>query len=232
MALYAMADFHLCMGVKNKPMDVFGGRWNGYTDKIYNNCRSLLSGNDVLLIPGDISWGTYTNQAIEDFKFISSLPGLKIISRGNHDYWWTTKNKLDKMMTDLNITDIKFLHNNFYSYKNTAVCGCRGWIYSDLPENVKIYKRELLRLEYSLADAEKNGFETKIAVMHYPPYKTAESPDENIFELLKKYNVSKCLYGHLHGNFDKPILQGDFGGIEFSLVSADYLNFMPKKIMD
>lgn len=232
MALYAMADFHLCMGVQDKPMDVFGGRWDGYIDKIYRNCTHLLTNDDTLLIPGDISWGTYTHQAAEDFKFISSLPGTKIISRGNHDYWWTTKNKLDKLMNELGITDIKFLHNNFYAYNDTAICGCRGWIYSATPENVKIYNRELLRLEYSLNAAAQNGFNEKIAVMHYPPYKTADAPDENIFRILEKYNVKKCLYGHLHGNFDKPILSGVFGGINFSLISADYLNFMPKKILD
>lgn len=232
MALYAMADFHLCIGVKDKPMDVFGGRWDGYIDKIYQNCKRLLKADDVLIIPGDISWGTYMHQAAEDFKFISSLPGTKIISRGNHDYWWTTKNKLDKMMEEMEITNIKFLHNNFYSYGDTAICGSRGWIYSETPENTKIYNRELMRLEYSLEAANKNGFLKKIAVMHYPPYKTPDFPDENIFKILKKYNVEKCLYGHLHGNFDKPVLQGEYNGIEFSLISADYLNFVPKKIID
>lgn len=232
MALYVMADFHLCMGVQNKPMDVFGGRWDNYTEKIEQNCNSILKSDDILLIPGDISWGTYTHQAVEDFKFISALPGTKIISRGNHDYWWTTKNKLDKLMSELGITNIKFLHNNFYSYNNIAICGCRGWIYSSSEEDMKIYKRELLRLEYSLDSAEKSGFNEKIAVMHYPPYKYADTPDENILEILRKYNVKYCFYGHLHSNFNRPFLQGLFSGIEFSLISADYLNFVPKKIFD
>ncbi len=232
MSLYAMADFHLCIGVKDKPMDVFGGRWEGYTDKIYENCNRLLTDDDTLLIPGDISWGTYTHQSVEDFKFISALPGTKIISRGNHDYWWTTKSKLDKMMQELEITNIKFLHNNFYAYGDVAICGCRGWIYSAAPEDIKVYKRELLRLEYSLEAAERAGYGRKIAVMHYPPYKTADCPDENIIGILKKYNAEICLYGHLHGSFGKPILQGIYSGIDFSLISADYLDFVPKKILD
>ncbi len=230
MGLYAMADFHLAIGVADKPMDVFGKVWQNYMTKIEENCRKVLTDNDVLLIPGDVSWGTYTSQAENDLKFINSLPGKKVISRGNHDYWWTSAKKLDELKEKLQLDTLIFLHNSFYQYENTAICANRGWNYSLSEENVKIYKRELLRMELSLQMAEKAGFSEKIAVTHYPPVTPDGNVDENYLAFFEKYGVTLCLYGHLHNVRKENVFEGMAKNVEFRLVSADYLEFMPFRI--
>ncbi len=230
MGLYAMADFHLAIGVKDKPMDIFGRNWHNYMEKIKENCNICLTEDDVLLIPGDISWGTYMSQAENDLKFIEELPGKKVISRGNHDYWWASAKKLEEMKQRLELHSLIFLHNSFFEYEDIAVCANRGWNYSASSENVKIYSRELLRMELSLDVAEKAGFKSKIAVTHYPPILPDGTPDGRYIELFKKYNVALCLYGHLHNVKDSEVFEGEYCGIDFKLVSSDYLDFMPFKI--
>ena len=225
-----MADFHLAIGVKDKPMDIFGVRWSGYMDKIGKNCMDILGEDDVLLIPGDISWGTYTSQAEEDLRFIEELPGRKVISKGNHDYWWTSAKKLNELKERLELKSITFLHNDFFVYENVAVCANRGWNYSMSEENLKIYKRELIRMELSLSAAEKAGFKEKIAVTHYPPI-IEKKPDKEYMSLFEKYGVKTCLYGHLHNISAGDVFEGVCGSTEFKLVSSDYLNFMPLRIM-
>ncbi len=231
MGLYAMADFHLAVGVEDKPMDVFGGSWHGYMEKIKKNCHDILTDNDVLLIPGDISWGTYTSQAEADLEFINSLPGTKVISRGNHDYWWTSAKKLGEMKERLGLSSLVFMHNSFFKYENIAVCGNRGWNYSGSEENIRIYNREVLRMELSLELAEREGFKEKIAVTHYPPIKPDGTPDENYTNLFKKYGVTLCLYGHLHNVYKTDAFEETFEGVRYKLVSSDYLMFKPYRIL-
>jgi len=232
MSLYAMSDFHLCVGVKDKPMDIFGDKWVDYINKIYINCNKILNEDDLLLIPGDISWATYKDQAIDDLRFINNLPGKKIISKGNHDYWWTTAKKLSELKTKYNLNTIEFLKNNYFSYNNTAICGNRGWtLLSNEEEDIKIYNRELNRLELSLESANKAGFNNKIVMTHYPPLKDKYTPDENVLSLLLKYNVTHCIFGHLHNLDSNEVYKGVYDGIEFNLVSSDYLNFTPTHIL-
>lgn len=231
MALYAMADFHLSFGITDKPMDIFGLAWQGYMEKIEKNCRDILTDDDTLLMPGDFSWATYLDQAVADFDFLQSLPGRKIISKGNHDYWWETVSKLNKFKNEKNYDSVNFLHNNFYIYDDVAICGNRGWIFSASEEDVKIYERELQRLQISLEAAEKAGFSKKIVITHFPPLTALEAGDGRIIDLLKKFGVTECLYGHLHNVSPKDNVSMSVGDIRFRLVSADYLEFKPLRIL-
>ncbi len=230
MSLFAMADFHLSKSIKNKPMDVFGKTWENYMQKIEKNCNNILKPDDVLLIPGDISWGTYANEIKEDLKFIENLPGKKIISKGNHDYWWIGAKKLEELKEDFDIKTLNFLHNNFFAYQDIAICGNRGWIKSDADENKKIYARELIRLELSLKEAEAAGYSKKIVMTHFPPCCNSEKVFDDFFEIISKYNVQRCIYGHLHNNFSMAFT-GMYGNVRFDLVSADYLEFKPLLII-
>lgn len=231
MSLFAMADFHLSKSIKDKPMDVFGKKWENYMQKIEENCNNILNQDDVLLIPGDVSWGTYASEIKSDLEFIENLPGKKIISKGNHDYWWTGAKKLEEMKAEFGITTVSFLHNNFFSYKDIAICGNRGWIKSESEENKKIYAREMIRLELSLKEAENAGFRKKIVMTHYPPCAGNEKIFDDFLELLLKYNVQRCIYGHLHNNFSAAF-NGNCADVRFDLVSADYLDFKPLLIID
>ncbi len=231
MALYAMADLHLSFGITDKPMDVFGAGWQNYMEKIEKNLKSVLKDDDLLLIPGDVSWATYMEQSTPDFDFIESLPGKKIISKGNHDYWWDTISKLNKFKLEKNYKTIDFLHNNFFEYEDTAICGNRGWIFSASQEDVKIYDRELSRLELSLSAAEKAGFKNKIVMTHFPPLVALEAGDGRMVDLMKKYGVTECLYGHLHNVNPRDSVTQTICGISFRLVAADYLEFNPIRIL-
>lgn len=233
MAVYAISDLHLAYGI-DKPMDIFGDRWVGYMQKIKDNWENTVGINDYVIVPGDISWATYLEQAVEDFRFIEALPGRKIISKGNHDYWWTTMSKLEKFLLEHDFATISFMHNNSLRKDEFIVCGTRGW---KCPgddefgaEDRKIYDRELNRLELSLKsawDLPEGG--SIVAAMHYPPFNPAGEPSEFV-EIMRKYNVKICIYGHLHGNGFKGAVTGMVEGIEFKLVSADYLNFKPLRL--
>lgn len=231
MSLFAMADLHLSLGIKDKPMDVFGAGWQDYMEKINKKCRLMLTDDDVLLIPGDISWATYMEQATEDFNFIEALPGKKIISKGNHDYWWDTISKLNKFKTEKEYKTIEFLHNNFFVYENVAICGNRGWMYSASQEDIRIYDRELSRLELSLAAAHEAGFDKKIVMTHFPPTVALEAGDDRMIKLMQKYGVTECIYGHLHNINPKDNLTQTVCGIKLRLVAADYLEFNPVRIL-
>ncbi|MDQ2086674.1 metallophosphoesterase [Herbivorax sp. ANBcel31] len=230
MAVYAISDLHLSYGV-NKPMDIFGDRWVNYMDKLKENWEKTIKRDDYTLIPGDISWATYLDQAKKDFEFIENLPGRKIISKGNHDYWWTTMSKLKKFLENNNFKTIDFMHNNSYNIQSFIVCGARGW---KCPgddgftlEDKKIYERELNRLELSLNNVDKDAkSEDIIVMMHYPPFNSSKEPS-GFVEIMREYGVKKCLYGHLHGISFNNAVEGKIEGIDFKLVSSDYLSFMP-----
>lgn len=224
MALYAIGDLHLCLGVE-KPMDIFGGNWVGYMDKLQEGL-SVIKPDDTTVLLGDLSWALGLDEATEDFAWINRIPGKKIILKGNHDYWWNTVTKFNKFCKDNEFSDINILNNNSYQYGDWAICGTRGWFFEEDrsgEHDKKVFIRELLRLEASLKAA---GERPKIVFLHYPPrYKGYECPE--ILELLKRYDVSRCFYGHLHGASHGLAIEGLHDGIEFRLVSADKLGFKP-----
>ncbi len=234
MALYTIGDPHLSDGVQ-KPMDVFGGVWHGYREKLEQNLRQLLQPDDMLVIAGDFSWGMTLAQALPDFRFLESLPGQKVLLKGNHDYWWETLSKMQRFFAENSINSLQFLHNNCIFYKGTALCGTRGWFYDPNDPSArddKIFRRELCRLEASLRLARQQSPECEVfCFLHYPPvFSGTEVPE--ITGLLQQYGVSRCYYGHLHGESCRGAFSGLRGGIEYRLVSADALHFRPLIIME
>lgn len=229
MALYAIGDTHLSFA-KEKPMDIFGAKWENHADKLTEGFAKLTA-DDVAVICGDISWGMSLEEAREDFLFLNALPGKKIILKGNHDYWWSTASKLRKLFEENKIESIEILHNNAFAYGEYAICGTRGWFYEEekgIEHDKKIMRRELMRLEASLRAA---GEKRKLVFLHYPPVYLRYRCEE-ILALLKKYEVRLCCYGHIHGKGCAAAFNGWQGGTEFKLVSADFVNFTPVKLMD
>ncbi len=229
MALYAISDLHLAFN-NDKPMDIFGDKWLNHDAKIKNNWLSKVNEDDMILIAGDISWAMRESESMMDLQWIDDLPGKKIISKGNHDYWWNSITKLNSKFENT-----KFLQNNYYQYKGYAICGSRGWICpgSDkfTEKDEKIYSRELIRLRLSLDSAKKAGFDKFIVMLHYPP--TNEKFEESdIVKIIKEYNVEKVIYGHLHGPALRRVLEGVKDGVEYIMTSGDYIDFDPVKILD
>lgn len=224
MALYAIGDLHLCLG-NEKPMDIFGGSWVGYMEKLKSGL-SVIQPEDTVVLLGDLSWALDMEEATADFAWINTIPGRKIILKGNHDYWWSTATKFYKFCKEKGFTDQYILNNCHYEYEGFAICGTRGWFFEEEKSgshDEKVFKRELLRLEASLKSA---GDLPKIVFLHYPPrYKGYVC--EEIIALLKKYDVRRCFYGHLHGATHNMAVEGLWDGIEYRLVSADHLNFKP-----
>ena len=228
MALYAIGDLHLCLGAP-KPMDIFGGAWVGYMQKLREGIADI-GPEDTTVLLGDLSWVLDLAEAREDFAWIDQIPGRKIILKGNHDYWWSTASKFYKFCEENGFSNQFVLNNNHYEYEGCAICGTRGWFFEEERSGAhdeKIFKRELLRLETSLQSA---GSLPKIVFLHYPPkYKGYECPE--IIDLLKRYNVRQCYYGHLHGPSHALAMEGLWDGIDYKLVSADRLNFRPMRIL-
>lgn len=228
MALYAIGDLHLSFGA-DKPMDVFGGRWEGYVEKLRQGL-SCITEEDTTVLLGDVSWGLDLASAKEDFRFISEIPGRKIILKGNHDYWWSTAAKFRKFCEENGFEDMHVLNNNCFLYGETAICGTRGWFFEEEQQgthNEKIFLRELGRLETSLKEA---GDREKICFLHYPPrYRGYICPE--IIALMEQYGVRRCFYGHLHGDSHKLAMEGLIDGIEYHLLAADYVNFNPVQVL-
>ncbi len=224
MALYAIGDLHLCLGA-DKPMDIFGGAWVGYMEKLRQGL-AVIGPEDTTVLLGDLSWALCLEEAKEDFAFINQIPGRKIILKGNHDYWWTTVAKFTKFCQDNGFSHMHILNNNHFLYGDTAICGTRGWFFEEEKSgehDEKVFKRELLRLEASLKSA---GEARKLVFLHYPPrYKGYECRE--LLELLERYQVSACYYGHLHGASHGLAMEGLWDGVEHRLVSADRLGFRP-----
>ena len=229
MALYAIGDLHLSLG-SDKPMDVFGGRWSGYVDKLREGFAGLTE-EDTTVLCGDLSWGMSLAEAREDFMFIDRLPGRKIVLKGNHDYWWSTASAAYKFFAANGISTIEILNNNCLLYGETALCGTRGWFYEEergSEHDRKIMLRELGRLEASLKAA---GEREKIAFLHYPPkFAAYECPE--ILEMLGRYGVKECYYGHIHGKGCSAAFRGVKNGVKYELVSADQLMFRPLRVRD
>ncbi len=228
MALYAIGDLHLCLGAP-KPMDVFGGAWVGYMDKLQQGI-STIKPEDTTVLLGDLSWALDLDSAKADFSWINQIPGRKIILKGNHDYWWNTAAKFQRFCVENGFENLHLLNNNCYFYEDTAICGTRGWFFEEERSSThdeKVFKRELLRLEASLKAA---GERRKLVFLHYPPrYKGYACPE--ILSLLKQYGVSACFYGHLHGASHGLAIEGIWDSIDFKLVSADRLLFQPFKVI-
>lgn len=225
MSLFAIADLHLSLG-SDKPMDVFEG-WKDYTVRLEKNWRAVVGDKDTVVIAGDISWAMKLEDAVKDFEFIDSLPGKKLILKGNHDYWWSTKKKIDDFLTQHDFSTISVIHNSAALVGETAVCGTRGWLYNaETDEDVKIVNREVGRLNASIDDAERQGAQP-IVFLHYPPvYDGAECKE--ILSVLKTRGITKCYFGHIHGSeAAKRAVTGEYDGIKMYLISCDYLKFMP-----
>lgn len=238
MALFVLSDTHLSFA-DDKPMDVFGRRWQNYTERLKRNWNAVVETDDTVVVAGDISWAMSHTGAKEDFLFLHRLNGKKIVGKGNHDYWWTSKKKLDALMSELGIDDIKFLHNNAYTAEGFIVAGSRGWYIDENNKNApdaadfdKIVAREVIRLEISLKEAVKLKGESDteiIAFLHFPPV-MGTFVCRPIVDLLKSYDIKRCYFGHIHGAYDLPS-HFNFEGIEYYITSADYLEFTPLKIM-
>ena len=239
-ATFTIADLHLSTREStDKSMEVFGPRWTDYIKKIEKNWRALIEDGDTVIIPGDISWALSLDEALDDLTFIDSLPGKKILGKGNHDFWWCTMSKHEKFFKEHAIESISFLFNNAHETDSYIIAGTRGW-YNDedatnAPDDVdfdKLTRREALRLEASLKSAvqlrEKSPEKEILVFMHFPPFWNEKASD-GLIEILKSYGIKRVFFGHIHGNYTVPPTF-TYEGIEMSLVSADYLGFIPKII--
>jgi len=228
MSLYVIGDLHLSLG-SQKPMDVFGGAWVNYMEKLTEGV-SKIKEEDTTVLLGDLSWGLNLDEAAPDFAWIDQIPGRKIIVKGNHDYWWSTATKFYKFCEEQGFSNQLILNNNCYTYDEWAICGTRGWFYEEDRSGAhdeKVFRRELMRLETSLAAA---GERPKIVFLHYPPVYKGYTCSE-ILELLERYNVRRCFYGHLHGASHGLAVEGLWNGVEYRLVSADKLLFDPYNVI-
>ena len=228
MALYAIGDLHLGLSV-DKPMDVFGPGWDSHVERL-RAAFAKLHDDDVTVLCGDTSWGIDFAQSLADFQFIDALPGKKLLLKGNHDYWWNTAAKMRRFFAENGLATLDILHNNCHFYGDYALCGTRGWFYEEdqKAHDEKVLNREVGRLEASLKLAEGRPI---LAFLHYPPlYEGYRCPE--ILKKLEEYGVERCFYGHLHGITHRRAIQGTLGGVDYQLVSADYLRFEPKKICE
>ena len=235
MSIYTIGDLHLSFK-ENKPMSIFGENWSEHEEKIKIDWKEKVKENDLVVLPGDFSWAMYLKDTDEDFKYLNELPGKKLLLKGNHDYWWTTLKSMRNFLEENNFKNIDFIHNNSYEFENKIIVGTRGWSKTEgTPDDDKIIKREVLRLELSIKDGIKNFGENKeiIVFMHYPPIIKSNLINNELSDfvkIMKKYNIKKCYYGHLHSNSIRDAVEGEHYGIDFKLVSADGLDFKLYKI--
>ena len=225
MSLFAISDLHLSLGV-DKPMDVFRG-WENYVERLEENWKQLVSPEDTVVIAGDISWGLDLAETVEDFKWIDRMPGQKILLKGNHDLWFSTKSKVERFFQEQGFTTLKILFNNAYRYEDLVLCGTRGWMNDQTDK--KVLNRECGRLRLSLEEGKKLGG-TPVVFLHYPPvYGSGDCPE--ILEVLHQYQIEQVYYGHIHGYSAGHAINGVREGIHFQLLSCDYLHFTPMKIV-
>jgi predicted phosphohydrolase len=209
-------------------MDVFGDAWRGHVEKIGHAWRSVVSEEDLVLVPGDISWAMKLDDAIADLAYIGRLPGKKILLRGNHDYWWSAIGRVRTALPP----GMRALQNDAFLEGNVGICGSRGWLTPGSAnfsaDDEKIYRREIDRLKLSLQALPEA--ETKIAMMHFPPF-CERARDSEFTDLFEKSGVDIVVYGHLHGEANKHAFEGERNGIVYHCVAADKLNFIPKRIL-
>ncbi len=224
MSLFAIGDLHLSFGV-NKQMDIFSG-WECYQQRLEENWREAIEKTDTVVIAGDISWGMTLEQAKKDFAFLESLPGQKILMKGNHDYWFSTRKKAEDFFAQEGFSSLRILFNNAFEYQDISICGTRSWINEPgQPQEQKVMDREVGRMKLSLSQASQQP----LVFLHYPPLYRNNSFDKMI-DLLQEYQVKEVYYGHLHEKACHYAVQGEIDGIRYRLISADYLQFKPLKI--
>ena len=225
--IYGIGDLHLDYS-KEKPMDIFGENWTDHEEKIFDNWKQLIRENDLVLLPGDISWALKLEDAYYDLKRLDELPGYKIITKGNHDYWWQGPKKLK----ELNLKTITFIQNNSYVYENIGIGGTRGWISEDYEgfdaQDEKVFNRELNRLVLSLSSIRRD-IRVKVAMIHYPPFNMDLTPNKFV-DIMAKHNIDICIYGHLHAEGHRFVVEDKIHGIQFYCVSSDFIDFKPKKL--
>lgn len=225
MAIYVIADLHLSFS-QDKPMSIFGENWEGHSEKIKNNWISKVKPEDTVVLPGDFSWAMYLQDTYKDFEYLNSLPGKKLLLKGNHDYWWTTVTNMRNFLEENKFKNIDFIYNNSYLVENKILTGTRGWNLLNTENSSKMIKRESIRLQLAIEDGiKKYGDDKEIIVfMHYPPISNTNKKSD-FLKILKQYDIKRCYYGHLHGKSHQDAVEGIVDGIEFKLISADYLNF-------
>lgn len=227
MAIFVIGDTHLSLGGA-KAMDVFPG-WEGYVPRLEANWRERVSPGDTVVIPGDVSWGMSLEEALADFQFLHSLPGEKVLLKGNHDYWWATRAKMERFFADHGLTSLTILHNNALVREGMALCGTRGWILEPGDaQDEKVSLREEQRLRLSLEEGARTGLPLRV-FLHYPPLLGGQAA-ENLLALLSRYRVPRCYYGHLHAGAARFAFRGECRGVQFSLASADFLHFCPLRV--
>lgn len=240
MSIYAIGDLHLSLN-KEKPMDIFGGNWKNHEQKIKENWKNTVQDTDLVILPGDFSWEMHLKDMYNDFAYLNDLPGKKLLLKGNHDYWWTTLAKMREFLQENKFENIDFVYNNSYLFEDKIIAGTRGWALNDTENSDKMNHREEERLKLSLQSGVDNfGDKEIICIMHYPPIIEENKNDannqsknlkvSNYVQIMKEYNVKTCLYGHLHGESHKEAFEGIIEGINFKLVSSDYLDFKLYKI--
>ena len=209
-------------------MDKFRG-WENYEQRLRKNWLSIVKPDDTVVLAGDISWAMKLTDTLADFGFLHELPGKKLLGKGNHDYWWSTKKKMDDWLAECGFDDMSILFNNAFAYGKYAVCGTRGWSYDCPADERNVLLREVGRLEASIKAGLDMGLEP-LVFLHYPPV-YGDYVCEEITEVLKKFNVRRCLYGHLHGAARGKAVTGNWEGIEMRLISADHVGFVPQLIL-
>ena len=236
MALFALADLHLSFS-NDKPMDIFGEAWKNHSEKIEKNWRTLVAEEDTVIVPGDISWAKHLEDVVRDLAFIHALPGTKILSKGNHDYWWSTVARMERLVAEQGLTSLHFMKNNAFLVEDAVVCGAKGWMLPTDPDfgaqDRVIYEREKGRLQRSLEEGRNlmlGETSTLVAALHYPPLIYPYN-DTEITKILEDYRVDICVYGHLHGAALRRVFEGERNGVEYRSVSADYVDFTPIKLI-
>ncbi len=246
MTIWAIADLHLSFGTPNKKMDIFGERWTDHATRLKANWIAAVQPDDLVLIPGDISWGLHIEEAVPDLEWIAALPGTKVMIRGNHDYWWHSLAKIERVRPP----SIHYIQNNAFLWNDVAIGGARLWDSMEYqfdnlienapaawadeapkhnPEDEKIFEREVSRLELSLKEMAKLPATTRIVMTHYPPIST-DLQASKVDALLQKYNVAHCVFGHVHNAKRGIPIFGKKGVVTYEFVAGDYLDFHPKKI--
>ena len=224
MSLFVIADTHLSLAT-GKTMNIFNG-WSDYEQRLEKNWRAIVTDNDTVIITGDISWSMSLEEGLADFEFLNNLPGRKILMKGNHDYWWSTKKKADDFFKKHELSTLNILHNNTYTCGSIAMCGTRGWFFdAEKDADKKVLLREAGRLKMSIAAAKETGLEP-VVFLHYPPLSDTRKCDE-IYNVLLEEGIKRCYYGHLHSYSHATAFNGISDGIKFTLVSGDYLEFCP-----
>ena len=242
MSIFVMSDLHLSTNhATNKSMEVFGNRWQNYMQRIKNNWEAVVTPQDTVVVPGDISWAMQLEEALDDFLFIESLPGTKLIGKGNHDFWWATNAKMYRFLEEHQITSIRFMYNQAYRVENHILCGTRGWFLDERQQVTvgdvdyqKIVNREVIRLKLSLDDAVKKKTEIEVSegislpisvFLHFPPV-WMDFICREFIDTLHEYQITSCYFGHIHGMYQHP---GSFvfEDITMTFAASDFLNFHP-----